>query len=66
MSTWRKVVDCLPDQTAHDKFVVWNGRWRALASWLMTADGPRFCDYTGTPIKGVTHWFEHDEVPGKD
>lgn len=63
---WVKLVEQAPASTNHDKFVVWNGRWRALASWLMTKNGLCFCDHNGTPLKGVTHWLEHDFPPEKD
>lgn len=63
---WVVMAERTPSVTAHQEFVVWNGRWRVLASWLMTKNGLCFCDYMDRPIKGVTHWLQHEPPPEKD
>ena len=64
MTEWIKVADKKPSKEGHMNHVVWNGRYKMIASLFGSPSGNKwFHDYHEKQIVGVTHYIELPDDP---
>lgn len=63
MGKWIDCSEKMPTETSRDSLVVWNGRWKRVADYLVDSKGYfGFYSPHGDKLKGITHYYEIEHV----